>query len=41
VFQGVDAFKHFCEDEPKRAVADVQAASLFTHYRRELLKENP
>ncbi|MCJ8284479.1 MULTISPECIES: saccharopine dehydrogenase NADP-binding domain-containing protein [unclassified Halomonas] len=41
VFQGVDAFKHFCEDERKRAAADEQAASLFAHYRRELLKENP
>ncbi|MBY5985616.1 shikimate dehydrogenase [Halomonas sp. DP5Y7-2] len=40
VFQGVDAFKRFCEDEHQRAAADEQAASLFAHYRRELLKEN-
>ncbi|PXX95099.1 shikimate dehydrogenase family protein [Halomonas sp. LBP4] len=39
VFQGVDAFKLFCEDEAKRAAADEQAATLFAHYRRELLKE--
>ncbi|MDI5932409.1 hypothetical protein [Halomonas kalidii] len=38
-FQGVDAFTLFCEDEAKRAAADKQAASLFAHYRRELLKE--
>ncbi|MGQ7248753.1 shikimate dehydrogenase family protein [Halomonas sp. V046] len=40
VFQGVDAYKRFCEDEGKRAAADAQAATLFAHYRRELLKEN-
>lgn len=40
VFQGVDAFKLFCEDADKRAAADEQAATLFAHYRRELLKEN-
>ncbi|WP_431025092.1 shikimate dehydrogenase family protein [Halomonas sp. H5] len=40
VFQGVDAFKRFCEDEAKRAAAEAQAATLFAHYRRELLKEN-
>ncbi|TVP46355.1 MAG: shikimate dehydrogenase [Halomonas sp.] len=40
VFQGVDAFKLFCEDESKRAAADQQSATLFAHYRRELLKEN-
>ena len=40
VFQGVDAFKLFCEDETRRAAADAQAATLFAHYRRELLKEN-
>jgi shikimate dehydrogenase len=40
VFQGVDAFKRFCEDEAKRAAADAQAETLFAHYRRELLKEN-
>ncbi|MBD3895568.1 shikimate dehydrogenase [Halomonas sp. ML-15] len=39
VFQGVDAFKLFCEDEAKRAAAEEQAATLFAHYRRELLKE--
>ncbi|MBN8411970.1 MULTISPECIES: hypothetical protein [Halomonas] len=36
----MDAFKRFCEDEHQRAAADEQAASLFAHYRRELLKEN-
>lgn len=40
VFQGVDAFKRFCEDEAKRAAAEAQATTLFAHYRRELLKEN-
>ncbi|ALM53917.1 shikimate dehydrogenase family protein [Halomonas huangheensis] len=40
VFQGVDAFKHFCEDDSKRAAAEEQAMALFAHYRRELLKEN-
>ncbi|PAU74901.1 shikimate dehydrogenase family protein [Halomonas salipaludis] len=40
VFQGVDAFKLFCEDEAKRAAADAQALTLFAHYRRELLKES-
>lgn len=40
VFQGVDAFKLFCEDADKRAAADEQAATLFAHYKRELLKEN-
>ncbi|WP_163558436.1 shikimate dehydrogenase [Halomonas sp. NO4] len=40
VFQGVDAFKLFCEDEARRAAADEQAMTLFAHYRRELLKEN-
>jgi len=40
VFQVVDAYKRFCEDEGKRAAADAQAATLFAHYRRELLKEN-
>tara|TARA_B100000929_G_scaffold288583_1_gene277350 strand:+ start:1427 stop:1549 length:123 start_codon:yes stop_codon:yes gene_type:complete len=40
VVLGVDAFRHFCEDERKRA-ADEQAVSLFAHHRRELLKENP
>jgi shikimate dehydrogenase len=40
VFQGVDAFKLFCEDEAKRAAAEEQAATLFAHYKRELLKEN-
>lgn len=39
VFQGVDAFKLFCEDADKRAAADEQAATLFAHYRRELMKE--
>lgn len=39
VFQGVDAFKLFCEDQDKRSAADAQAATLFAHYRRELLKE--
>ncbi|GHE22188.1 shikimate dehydrogenase family protein [Halomonas urumqiensis] len=39
VFQGVDAFKLFCEDAEKRAAADEQAATLFAHYRRELMKE--
>ncbi|MGR4070177.1 shikimate dehydrogenase family protein [Billgrantia sp. C5P2] len=39
VFQGVDAFKRFCEDEAKRAAADEQAATLYAHYRRELLRE--
>lgn len=38
VFQGVDAFKRFCEDEARRA-ADEQAMTLFAHYKRELLKE--
>ncbi|MCK2183901.1 shikimate dehydrogenase family protein [Halomonas getboli] len=40
VFQGVDAFKRFCEDADRRAAADEQAAALFAHYKRELLKEN-
>ncbi|WP_249976246.1 shikimate dehydrogenase family protein [Vreelandella olivaria] len=40
VFQGVDAFKLFCEDEAKREAADQQSATLFAHYRRKLLKEN-
>lgn len=40
VFQGVDAFKLFCEDEATRAAADQQSATLFAHYRRELLKES-
>ena len=40
VFQGVDAFKLFCEDESKRRAADQQSATLFAHYRQELLKEN-
>ncbi|WP_111414976.1 shikimate dehydrogenase family protein [Billgrantia lactosivorans] len=40
VFQGVDAFKRFCEDEAKRAAADEQAATLYAHYRRVLLKES-
>lgn len=40
VFQGVDAFKLFCEDEEKRAAAEAQAVTLFAHYRRELLKES-
>jgi shikimate dehydrogenase len=40
VFQGVDAFKCFCEDATKRAAAEAQAATLFAHYRQQLLKEN-
>ncbi|QJQ94180.1 MULTISPECIES: shikimate dehydrogenase [Halomonadaceae] len=40
VFQGVDAFKLFCEDADKRAAAEQQSATLFAHYKRELLKEN-
>ncbi len=40
VFQGVDAFKLFCEDEAKREAAEQQSATLFAHYRRELIKEN-
>ncbi|MBZ9557802.1 MULTISPECIES: shikimate dehydrogenase [unclassified Modicisalibacter] len=39
VFQGVDAFKVFCEDADKRALADAQAATLFDHYRHALLQE--
>ncbi len=39
VFQGVDAYKLFCEDAAKRAAADEQAMTLFAHYKRELLKE--
>mgnify|MGYP003638999498 CR=1 FL=1 len=39
VYQGVDAFKLFCEDEAKRKAADQQSTTLFAHYRRELLKE--
>lgn len=39
VYQGVDAFKLFCEDEAKREAADQQSTTLFAHYRRELLKE--
>ncbi|MEC9483196.1 MAG: shikimate dehydrogenase [Halomonas sp.] len=39
VFQGVDAFKCFCEDSEKRKLADEQAMALFTHYRQKLLKE--
>lgn len=40
VFQGVDAFKFFCEDASKRALVEEQAAALFAHYTRELMKEN-
>ncbi len=40
VFQGVDAFKFFCEDDAKREAAAQQSATLFAHYRRQLLKEN-
>ncbi len=40
VFQGVDAFKRFCADESKRAAANEQAATLYAHYRRTLLKES-
>lgn len=40
VFQGVDAFKFFCEDADKRALVEEQAAALFAHYKRELMKEN-
>lgn len=40
VFQGVDAFKLFCEDEAKREAADQQSATLFAYYRHELLKES-
>ncbi|MBB3192241.1 shikimate dehydrogenase family protein [Halomonas cerina] len=40
VFQGVDAYKLFCEDAAKRAAAEEQAETLFAHYKRELLKEN-
>ncbi|MEA3251793.1 MAG: shikimate dehydrogenase [Pseudomonadota bacterium] len=40
VFQGVDAFKFFCEDADKRALVEKQAAALFAHYKRELTKEN-
>ncbi|MEQ4539317.1 shikimate dehydrogenase [Halomonas desiderata] len=40
VFQGIDAFKRFCEDDSKRASVDAQATTLYAHYRRELLKEN-
>ncbi|RXE46831.1 shikimate dehydrogenase family protein [Chromohalobacter israelensis] len=39
VFQGVDAFKFFCEDADKRELADDQAATLFDHYRQTLLQE--
>ncbi|SFU81161.1 shikimate dehydrogenase family protein [Halomonas korlensis] len=39
VFQGIDAFKLFCEDAEERAAVEEQAVSLFAHYRRELLKE--
>lgn len=40
VFQGVDAFKRFCEDSDKCAAADEQAETLFAYYKRRLLKEN-
>ncbi len=40
VFQGIDAFKRFCEDDGKRAAVDEQATALYAHYRRELLKES-
>jgi shikimate dehydrogenase len=39
VFQGVDAFKCFCEDSEKRKLVDEQAEALFTHYKQKLLKE--
>ncbi|WP_106477864.1 shikimate dehydrogenase family protein [Phytohalomonas tamaricis] len=38
VFQGVDAFKLFCEDADKRVLADAQADELFKHYKQLLLK---
>lgn len=40
VFQGVDAFKLFCEDADRRAAADEQAMTLFAHYKRALLRED-
>lgn len=39
VFQGVDAFKFFCEDEEKRKLADEQTDALFVYYKQKLLKE--
>lgn len=39
VFQGVDAFKFFCEDDVKRALADEQTDALFAHYKQKLLQE--
>ena len=30
----------FCEDADKRALVEEQAAALFAHYKRELMKEN-
>ncbi|GHB06057.1 shikimate dehydrogenase (NADP(+)) [Modicisalibacter luteus] len=39
VFQGVDAFKFFCEDAETRKLADEQAEALFIHYKQKLLKE--
>ena len=37
VFQGVDAFRVFCDDEARRAEVDSQAASLLLHYQRVLM----
>ncbi|MCX2525154.1 shikimate dehydrogenase family protein [Larsenimonas rhizosphaerae] len=37
VFQGVDAFRVFCDDEARRAEVDSQAAPLLLHYQRVLM----
>lgn len=39
VFQGVDAFKCFCEDAETRRLADAQSDTLFRHYKQQLLRE--
>ncbi|MCM2131519.1 shikimate dehydrogenase family protein [Larsenimonas rhizosphaerae] len=37
VFQGVDAFRVFCDDESRRGEVDCQAAPLLLHYQRVLM----
>ncbi|WP_110644056.1 saccharopine dehydrogenase NADP-binding domain-containing protein [Salinicola sp. CPA57] len=38
VFQGIDAFKFFCDDAKTHASVDAQAATLFDHYRQTLAR---
>jgi len=39
VFQGIDAFKFFCEDAEKCRLVDEQADTLFRYYKQKLLQE--